>query len=250
VKPLRFSAVFVAATYYLLSGQVVCAQTNQRLATVLTSGVWAYLDAEGNAVVSGSFLGVPPKETLTAAAQSYRDEFDFRTGDPVLGCGEPGMPRALTAGSPMEFGWDGDTLTIRYESMDVRRRISIGDRATDQANEGTANNGSANSASANGVSVGRWEGDALVIETTGLDDRVIDLLGTPKTAGMRIIERYTIEPVGDSTMLKTELRLIDPAVFVEPYDWNFNFKLIPDWELLVYACEERPEALTPGVVPN
>ena len=48
--------------------------------------------------------GVPPESSLTAAGLAARQSFDFRTADPVLGCGEPGMPRALTAASPTKAG--------------------------------------------------------------------------------------------------------------------------------------------------
>ena len=58
-------------------------------------------------------------------AIAARKAFDLRTGDPVIGCGAPGMPRALTAASPMTFTWVGDELEIRYESMDVRRTVKM-----------------------------------------------------------------------------------------------------------------------------
>lgn len=237
----RSSAPLIAAVTVCMlpaAGARLLAQTADDNAAVLASGVWAYLDADGEVVVSGSFLGVPPDDTLTESARALRDAFDFRTDDPVLGCGEPGMPRALTAGSPMEFRWEGDDLLIHYESMDVERHVAM-------------NGVPANSRpTPNGSSFGRWEGATLVIETTGLDERVMDLLGTPKTQAMRIVERYSIETAGDSTHLSTDLTLDDPNVFKEPYEWRFEFVLKPDWELLEYACEERPASLTPGVVAD
>lgn len=210
------------------------------VAATLASGVWAYVNRDGEVVVSGSFTGVPPDSILRPDALAKRKAFDFRTDDPVLGCGPPGMPRAFTAGSPMTFAWDADTLTIHYESMDVVRTVNMNrpERPSDAAR------------TPNGYAVGRWQNDVLVIETSQLDDRVVDLLGTPKSARMTLEELYRIERVGDETYLRVELTMADPETFSEPYAWHFDFVLRPDWELLEYACVERPVELTPGVVAD
>jgi hypothetical protein len=209
-------------------------------ADTLASGVWAYMTADGEVVVSGSFLGVPPDSMLLPEALAARRAFDFRRDDPVLGCGEPGMPRAFTAGSPMEFSWNGDSLTIHYESMDVVRAVDMARAAPPKDTP----------RSANGYAVGRWEDGALIVETSNLDGRVVDLLGTPKSDEMRLEERYRIETAGAETHLRVVLTMIDPGSFKEPYVWNFDFVLKPDWELLDYACEERPLELTPGVATD
>jgi hypothetical protein len=211
-----------------------------RIAQTLASGVWAYVNADGEVVVSGSFTGVPPDSILRSDALARRKAFDFRSDDPVLGCGAPGMPRAFTAGSPMEFEWDGDTLTIRYESMDVVRTVHVDGRAPSPDTPPTPN----------GYSLGRWRGDAFVIETSRLDERVVDLLGTPKSSAMTLEEVYRVEPVGDEVFLRVDLTMKDPVIFTEPYVWHFDFVLRTDWELLEYACVERPLELTPGVVAD
>ena len=216
------------------------ARATAEVAATLAAGVWAYVDRDGQVLVSGSFTGVPPDSILTQAALERRTAFDFRSDDPVLGCGAPGMPRAFTAGSPMTFAWDGDTLTIRYESMDVVRsvRMSAGAPAPDTPR------------TPNDYAVGRWQDDALVIETSLLDGRVVDLLGTPKSDAMTLEEIYRIERVGEETYLRVDLTMTDPETFTEPYVWHFDFVLRPDWALLEYACVERPVELTPGVVAD
>jgi len=217
-----------------------CVQTSSEVTATLAAGVWAYVDADGEVVVSGSFLGVPPDSTLAPAALATRQAFDFRTEDPVLGCGEPGMPRALTAGSPMTFAWSGDELTIGYESMDVVRTVHMNAAPPPAGTPRTPN----------GYSVGHWDGEQLVIETTHLDTRIVDILGTPKGERMSLEERYAIDVRDAETYLRLDLTMTDPDTFVSPYEWRFDFVLRPDWELLEYACEERPVELTPGVVPD
>jgi hypothetical protein len=220
--------------------QTAIAQSPTDVAAKLASGVWAYVNPDGDVLVSGSFTGVPPDSALLPEAVVARQSFDFRTDDPVLGCGAPGMPRALTAGSPMTFAWMDDTLTIRYESMDVVRAVKMRGAPPDEAVPRTPN----------GYATGRWDGNTLVISTSRLDTRVVDLLGTPKSGAMTLEERYTVEESGGETYLRVDLTMNDPSVFAAPYAWHFDFVLRSDWYLMKYGCAERPIELTPGVVPD
>ncbi|HEY5565950.1 MAG TPA: hypothetical protein VIM81_01730 [Gammaproteobacteria bacterium] len=220
------------------------AQPASSVAAKLAEGVWAYVGADGEVVVSGSFLGVPPDSLLLPDALAARQSFDFRTDDPVLGCGAPGMPRAFTAGSPMTFTWSGSgsgaDLTITYESMDVERTVDMSGEPPRADTPRTPN----------GHAIGRWDGDTLVIETSLLDGRVVDLLGTPKSDAMTLEERYSIDTDGNETHLRIDLTMTDPEIFTAPYLWHFDFVLRPDWALMEYDCVERPIDLTPGVVPD
>jgi hypothetical protein len=214
------------------------AQSRAETAAKLAAGVWGYVGKDGKIVVSGSFVGVPPDSALVPDALAARKAFDPRSEDPIIGCGAPGMPRALTTASPMTFAWVGDDLEVRYESMDVRRSVNM--------------NGARAEASAartpNGYSTGRWDGDTLVVTTALLDDRVVDMLGTPKSDAMTLEERYRVEEADGATYLRLDLTITDPKTFREPYPWHFDFVLRRDWELMEYECEERPAELTPGLV--
>src|SRR3970282_898164 len=172
-------------------------------------------------------------------ALAARQSFDFRTDDPVLGCGAPGMPRAFTAGSPMTFTWSGGgaDLTINYESMDVERIVDMSGEPPRADTPRTPN----------GHAIGRWDGDTLVIETSLLDGRVVDLLGTPKSDARTLEERYRIDTDGNETYLRVDLTMTDPEIFTAPYPWHFDFVLRPDWALMEYDCVERPVDLPPGV---
>ena len=231
----RDIAAFLTAL--ALPGSVSFAQTQAATAAKLAEGVWGYVDKAGKIVVSGSFLGVPPDTVLLPDALASRRAFDFRA-DPVLGCGEPGMPRALTAGSPMTFSWVGSDLAIHYESMDVQRTVRMSAQPPPAGNPRTPN----------GYSIGRWEDDTLVVTTTLLDERIVDLLGTPKSDAMSLEERYRVDQSAGATYLRLDLTMTDPKTFIEPYVWHFDFVLRTDWELMDYECVERPVELTPGVV--
>jgi hypothetical protein len=174
---------------------------------------------------------------LQPNAVAARAAFDLRRDDPIIGCGEPGMPRALTAASPMAFAWRDGNLEIRYESMDVVRTVEM--------NEATAR--ADRPRTPNGYSIGRWDGDTLIITTSHLDNRVVDMLGTPKSDAMTLEERYRIEEVDGAAYLRLDLTMSDPKTFVSPYVWHFDFVLRRDWELMEYNCVERPPERAPGV---
>jgi hypothetical protein len=66
-----------------------------------------------------------------------------------------------------------------------------------------------------GYSVGRWEGDTLVVETVGLDERTwLDMWGMPHSDQVRVEERYRrIGPM----QIEFTLRITDPVVFAQPF---------------------------------
>ena len=66
-----------------------------------------------------------------------------------------------------------------------------------------------------GHSVGQWQGDTLVVQTVGLDDRAwVDLFGYPKSSEARVEERYRRV---DAETLEIELTLYDPQVYAAPW---------------------------------
>jgi hypothetical protein len=95
-----------------------------------------------------------------------------------------------------------------------------------------------------GWNVGHWEGDTLVIESNGYDDRSwIDRTGAngdtpggglPHSDQMRVIERYTRTTYGT---LEADLTLIDPVVYAEPWvTETATIRLVPDTELWENMC--------------
>jgi len=146
--------------------------------------------------------------------------------DPSLRCEPPGMPRAFYNLSPMAFSFDGDTLTIRYETMDVVRTVALG--GTPPA-PGTPHG-------PNGHSVGRWDGDALIIDTTHLAAGETTRDGFPKSDAMRLRESIRVEERGDGPYLVAAVTITDPANFREPFTTVNEFVLEPDWELLPFEC--------------
>ena len=88
-----------------------------------------------------------------------------------------------------------------------------------------------------GYSVGRWEGDTLVVESTGFTERVwLDYDGHPHTEALRMIERYRRRDFGH---LDLGVTFEDPGVYSRPWTVTVPLDLFPDTELLEAVCKEN-----------
>jgi hypothetical protein len=93
-----------------------------------------------------------------------------------------------------------------------------------------------------GYSVGRWEGDTLVVESNGYNDRTwLDREGHPHSEALRVTERYRRRDFGH---LDIEMTLHDPAVYPKPWTVTWTAPLMADTELLEYVCNENPNRLS------
>ena len=92
-----------------------------------------------------------------------------------------------------------------------------------------------------GYSVGKWDGDTLVVETKGFRDMGwIDEEGTVITESGRIIERFRRPNVGN---LEIEITVDDPKAFTKPWTVKLNQRLMPDTELIEFVCQENNRSL-------
>jgi len=89
----------------------------------------------------------------------------------------------------------------------------------------------------NGYSVGRWEGDTLVVETTGfMDDGWLDVRGSPLTSGARMTERFRRPTYGS---LAIEVTIDDPKAYTKPFTATVNNHLLPDTQLIEFVCLDK-----------
>jgi hypothetical protein len=88
-----------------------------------------------------------------------------------------------------------------------------------------------------GYSVGRWDGDTLVVESNGFTERSwLDYDGHPHTEALRMTERYRRRDLGH---LDVEVTFDDPGAYAKPWTVSVPLDLFPDTELLEYVCREN-----------
>jgi len=114
--------------------------------------------------------------------------------------------------------WEGNTHSYRRFFLD-----------------GRAHNLDIEPESYTGQSIGKWEGDTLVVDTIGFNDKTwLDATGKPHSDAMHLVERYSRPDLGH---LKVELNIDDPKAFTKPYTFTRTFTLAPAWELQEYVCQ-------------
>jgi hypothetical protein len=88
-----------------------------------------------------------------------------------------------------------------------------------------------------GHSTGKWEGDTLVVDTVGYNDRFwFDFDGHPHTTALHTIERFTRT---DLNTLSWEITIIDPGAYAKPFTVLTKAEYKPGWELMEYICNEN-----------
>lgn len=92
-----------------------------------------------------------------------------------------------------------------------------------------------------GYSVGHWDGDTLVVESNGFNDRTwLDHDGHPHTEALRMTERYRRRDVGN---LDLEVTISDPGAYARPWTVAVRAELAADTELIEFVCNENERAL-------
>ncbi len=88
-----------------------------------------------------------------------------------------------------------------------------------------------------GYSVGKWEGDTLVVQTIGfLDGGWLDVRGSPLTEAAKVTEKFRRVNYGN---LEIEITVDDPKAYTKPWTVRVNQRILPDSELIEFICEER-----------
>jgi hypothetical protein len=91
-----------------------------------------------------------------------------------------------------------------------------------------------------GYSVGRWDGDTLVVESNGFNDRTwLDFEGHPHSEELLMTERYRRVNLGE---MELEVTFRDPKVYAKPLRATAKMEAIFDTEMLEYVCAENEKS--------
>src|SRR5688500_2425276 len=90
-----------------------------------------------------------------------------------------------------------------------------------------------------GYSVGRWDGDTLIVESAGYNDKTwLSRYGQPHTEALRVSERYRRRDFGH---LQVEVTFTDPALYAKPWGFTADMALNADTEMLESICERTSD---------
>ncbi len=88
-----------------------------------------------------------------------------------------------------------------------------------------------------GYSIGKWDGDALVVETSGFNGKTwLDQAGHPATEALHVTERFRRPDFGH---LSIEVTINDPKAYTKPWSVTEGMQLLADTDLLEFVCSEN-----------
>ena len=150
--------------------------------------------------------------------------------NPVLNCLPDGPVHGDLLPEPFKFIHSRGVIVMLYEVETTFRQIFMDGRALPKE---------IGSPSWQGYSVGRWQGDTLVVDTIGFNDASwLDARGTPHSAEMRVEERFRRRDYGH---LELTITVTDPRTFTKPIAISVVAELLPDTDLLEHYCLENEQ---------
>jgi len=167
------------------------------------------------------------------AAQKVLESFNRRgIDDPTGLCLPPGLPRTPMLGLfPQQIVQTPKQIVILYEYMNVFRVIPLNAKHPDDLIPSYMGN-----------SVGHWEGDTLVVDVTGFNDKTwLSGTGTFHSDELHITERYTRV---DKDQINYDVTMVDPKVLTKPWNLHTTIMLREGTRLQEYVCAENN--LDPG----
>ena len=150
--------------------------------------------------------------------------------DPEGFCLPPGIPRMMNTPFPMQIYQLPDRILQLYEGGAHMWRVIWMDGREhpkgDQLNLTYL-----------GYSVGHWEGDTLVVDVRGFNERTwLDAAGHPHTDQLRVIERYTRE---SEKVLHYEATIEDPGAYTKPWTVGWRVAWVEGVQPDEYVCQEN-----------
>jgi hypothetical protein len=160
---------------------------------------------------------------LTGAAEAALAAFNPATDAPTLNCTPKGMPTIMEQPYPMEIVERDGNVVLLQEEYDTVRTIYLHDSEPHWTEPRPL-----------GYSVGHWDGDTLVVETTGIRWHHFNTRGIPLSDAVETVETFTLSDNGgrlDYTMTVT-----DPATFTEPVLLDKSWLWFPSVTVEPFDC--------------
>ena len=200
-------------------------------------------DRQGRAAFSGPpFPGKPteddvPFQPWARAMYAYRETNLY---EPYIRCKPSGGARPYISPFGVEFVDQPETRTIlQFDgNLHTWRIIYMDGREHPEDLQ----------PSYYGHSIGHWEGDTLVVDTVGFNERFwIDRQGIPHTDRLHLVERFTRESFG---AMKYEMIIDDPGAYTDTWTTGFYLRWEPEEVLYEYICQENNQAIALEMDPS
>lgn len=201
------------------------------------SGIWHANGIRYNLDIAADLKpGEIPFQSWAKALYDSRADGSQGRQDPAANCLSPGVPRINAAPPPWKIVHGNGLIAILYEAFNLWRQIFMDGRTPVADLNPTWL----------GYSVGLWDGDILVVETTGFNGKTwLDQLGKPTTDALHVTERFHRKDFGH---MDIQVTIDDAKAYTRPWTVTVPVQLLTDTEILEFVCNEnnRDLELLPG----
>lgn len=194
------------------------------------SGVWQPSGAKYLINIAADFKpGELPIQPWAEALTNERKTFAHADEESDVKCLPPGVPKIFAAPNPFKIIQESNEVVILYETFGIYRQIFMDGR---QPRKNPV-------ASWSGYSVGKWDGDTLVVDSTGFNGETwLDKMGHPTSDALHVTERYRRVDFGH---LEIQSTIDDPKVYTKPWTVTEVMQLHPGDELMELVCENEKD---------
>jgi hypothetical protein len=149
------------------------------------------------------------------------------SNDPNIGCLPPGVPNVYIHAYPVEIlQVPGRAIMFFEYGHFVRQIFTDGRDHPKDANPTWM-----------GDSIGKWEGDTLIVDSTGFNDKTwLDVAGHPHSEALHVVERMRR---ADHDTLTIDITIDDPQAYTMPLKTQRKYILKPGWNIMEYICEDN-----------
>jgi len=192
-------------------------------------------DFSGLWITQGIYIGDITKDRKEPlpfqpwAAELYKHRRETQSKDDPTGwCVVGGVPRSTAVPYPFKIlHATNGMVVILYEAVHSYRQIFTDGRPLPKDPNPQWF----------GYSVGRWEGDTLIVESSGFNDNAwLDNFGHPGTESLRVTERFRRKDFGH---MEVHITIDDPKAYTKPWDVTLPLVYQPDAEMIEYMCPEN-----------
>lgn len=205
------------------------------------SGVWSLQNTAATRYMLYSVTKDEPpmtawsQERFKLTKPSFGPRMVADSNDPVnpttvnaAGCFPPGIPRIYLHPFPMEIVQTPGRVLMLFEFDHFIRQIYT---------DGRKHNNAVTGPTWMGDSIGTWEGDTLVVDTVGFNDKTwLDRGGHPHSEDMHLIERFHRD---NKNTLLDDFTIEDPKAYTKTLTGTFTFALRPKWNIMELVCEDN-----------
>jgi len=197
------------------------------------SGVWERPYVPDMSRNAANQKGTSPLPFTPSGADTFKS-YDPAKFDYTGRCLPQGLTRSMNSPFPIQIVQTPAVFAVLYEAWNVFHVVPTDGRGFPKDMDPTWM----------GTSIGHWDGDTLVVETTGFNGKTnLDTVGHPHSDQMHVTERYTRT---DATHITYEVIIDDPKTYAKQWNNVRTFTLRKDWDIMEYSCMENNKDLTEG----